>query len=285
LRVAITGSTGFLGSATTAVFRALGNDVISVRRGSGHAGAVDALGDADELVEQLAGTRALVLIGSADTREDDVAASDMLVAGNVAIPARLMAAAVKAGCPRVVLIGSSWQETRGDGYEPFDLYAATKEAAASVAEHYARHGVDVVQLQMFDTYGPRDVRKKILNLLLDAAVTGQELGMSPGDQHLHLVHVDDAAAAVVLAATGERDDPGGSVVRYRVDSDGSVSLREVVDILVSLGANLHVRFGARHYRDGEIMRPTSRYPRLPGWRPTHSLVDGLRQCLAARRET
>lgn len=280
----MTGCTGFLGSATATAFRSLGYGVIPVRRGSSDSGAIDALADGEELVERLAGMSALVLIGAADTRGDDVVAADLLVAGNIALPARLMAAAAKAGCPRVVLVGSSWQEMRGGGYEPFDLYAATKEAAATIAEHYARHGVDVIQLQMFDTYGPRDVRRKILTLLLDAAVTGQELQMSPGEQRLHLVHVDDAAAAVVLAATCEQGERRESVTRYRVDSDHSTSLREVVDILVGLGAHLQVRFGARSYRDDEIMRPSSRYARLPGWRPTHSLVDGLDECLAARRE-
>ena len=58
----------------------------------------------------------------------------------------------------------------------------------------------VVTLKFFDTYGPADRRPKLLNLLLAAAATQVPLAVSPGQQMIDLVHVDDAVGACLAVA-------------------------------------------------------------------------------------
>jgi nucleoside-diphosphate-sugar epimerase len=119
-----------------------------------------------------------------------------------------------------------------------------------------------------------------LRLLLDALRTGETLGMSPGGQVIDLVHVDDICRAFSHAGAKlmTRVKPGSSV--YAVSGGQRMSVRDVVATLErAAGKTMSVEFGARPYREREVMMPWSG-PSLPGWKPKIALLDGFRRLLA-----
>jgi nucleoside-diphosphate-sugar epimerase len=136
-------------------------------------------------------------------------------------------------------------------------------------------------LLVYETFGPDDTRGKILDRLIAAAISGTPLDLSPGEQAIDLVHVDDVVSAIMLVAEGlvaGTLPPGG---RFALSSGTAITLRELAGrIEASLGRPVPARWGALSYRPGEIMRPWRGGAALPGWRPGHSL-DGF---LAAARE-
>lgn len=280
--VGVTGATGFLGRRVVARLSASGHTVLRLHRDGAETDGLSVHAPSSDLRAGLADVDALVIVGAADTRSDDPDAVESLVHGNVVVPGRLMAAALGGRCRRVILVGTSWQASSGAGYDPFDLYAASKEAAAVIATHYAKRGMSVAQVQLFDTYGPSDPRRKILTLLLRAGLTGETLQMSPGHQRLRLAHIEDVARALLLALENLAGAAPG-VQRYVVDPGEAVALRELVAMLDRLGLPINVEFGARPYRDGEIMDPASSLPLVPGWSTEWSLEQGMAQCIAAAR--
>jgi nucleoside-diphosphate-sugar epimerase len=123
-----------------------------------------------------------------------------LIQSNITFGTHLVEAAVVNGCFQFINTGTSWQHYENEDYNPVNLYAATKQAFEDILKYYVEaHGVKVITLKLFDTYGPDDPRPKLMNLLKRAAETGETLEMSPGEQLIDLVHVDDVVEAFCTA--------------------------------------------------------------------------------------
>jgi len=180
------------------------------------------------------------------------------------------------GARDLVNTDTSWQHYENQQYSPVNLYAATKQAFEDLLQYYLEAcGLRVVTLNLFDTYGPDDPRPKLMNLLKRVAREQQPLAMSPGEQWIDLVHVDDGVRAYEVAAG--RLLKGGVMghERYAVSSGNPVQLRELVrQVERILGRNLPITWGGRPYRSREVMQPYAGRS-LPGWMPQTKLGSGL----------
>ena len=201
-----------------------------------------------------------------------------LIRNNVEFGAQLLEAVASAGCRRLADAGTSWQHFGGADYDPVCLYAATKQAFADVLAYWvAARGFAATSLQLTDTYGPGDGRAKLIPMLLKAAREGRRVALSPGEQRLDLVHVDDVAEAFVIAGRRllEGLPPSGHREVYAVSSGHPMRLRDVVELLrAATGLPIDVEWGARSYRPREVMEPWNG-PTLPGWSPHIALREGL----------
>ena len=206
----------------------------------------------------------------------DVEQVEPLVRSNVLFGTQIAEAVAKFGPKRLVNTGTSWQHFEGAGYSPVCLYAATKQAFEDLLTYYVEAcGLRVVTLKLYDTYGPGDVRPKLLSLLRKAAQTATKLQMSAGEQLIDLVYVDDIVEAFLLAAQRLLDDQVKSSEDYAVGSGEARTLREVVEIYQRItGYKIDVEWGARPYRPREVMVPWTG-PTLPGWRCSTSLEEGI----------
>ena len=207
---------------------------------------------------------------AAHESEDVVA----LVTSNILFGTELLEAMAKNEVRRFVHAGTSWQHYRGAHYSPVNLYAATKEAFEMMMRYYEETaGLHAVTLKLFDTYGEGDTRRKILALLQEAAATGKELALSPGEQKLDLVHVDDVAEAFRLAAEYLAADRADIRGEFAVSAGKALTLREIAARVEELlGKKIPVRWGARPYREREVMEPWSTGRLLPGWQRRHKEI-------------
>ncbi|MCE1236229.1 MAG: NAD(P)-dependent oxidoreductase [Hyphomicrobiales bacterium] len=282
----VSGATGFIGAHLVRRLLGLGRRMVAVTRGTSdvaalRAAGVDVLvdpGDAAGLAAAVAEVRPATVfhLAAKFVALHAVGDVDALVASNLGFATRLVEAAVGAGCRRIVAAGTSWQVAANGEERPNSLYAATKAAFETILTHYAEaDGAKVVTLRLYDTYGPGDVRRKLLPLLLSALSSGERLGLSPGEQRLDLVHVDDVVEAFLVAERRTAAGEAGRVERFAVRSGRAVSVRELVAILETVsGRAMPVTFGERPYRVGEVMAPAPGEI-LPGWRARIELEDGL----------
>lgn len=205
-----------------------------------------------------------------------------LIRSNLLFGTQLLEAMARSPVKRLINTGTFWQHLDGtDAYHPVSLYAATKQAFEAIAAYYAEaHALEIVHLKLAATYGPGDPRPKLFTLLAHHAKSGVPLAMSPGQQHMNLLHVDDAVAAFLRADELLRTDPGMVAGRsFSVDPDAMPSLQEVVETYCQVvGTAVNVEWAARPYRDREVHHPW-RGERLPGWQPTYGLERGIRRML------
>lgn len=205
-----------------------------------------------------------------------------LVQSNVLFGVVLLEAMRLEGSARLVNTGTSWQHFEGRPYGPTNLYAATKQAFEAIIDYYVDAcALSAITLELFDTYGPADTRRKFLSLLLDAVKTQTPLAASPGDQQIDLVHVDDVANAYETAARLVADAASrGTHRRFAVSSGAPLTLRSLAEeVGRAAGSTVPVIWGGRPYRAREVMQSRSTNAVLPGWAPRISLQEGIRSLL------
>ena len=204
-----------------------------------------------------------------------------LIKSNVILSTQLVEGMSVNDVGLLINVGTSWQHYAGAGYNPVNLYAATKQAFRSVLSFYLETSdLRVINLELFDTYGPNDRRDKLFNLLNRLRVTGDTISMSPGYQYLDPIYIDDVCDAFLIALKRLNS---GQVKRseiYSVCSEESIQLRELVKIYENVSnTKLNVEWGGRPYRAREVMQPWSDGATLPGWSPKVSIEDGIRMLL------
>lgn len=275
-RVVVTGATGFVGRHLVPVLEARGCEVTLLTRDVVNAGpraVVDLVSAAaPDAVVHLA-THFL-----SGHQPEDIPA---LVRSNVEAGA-LVAEAAAAAQARLVSIGSAWQHVGGRAYDPVSLYAATKQALVPILEYYtAVEGLEVRTVTLFDTYGPGDLRPKLVPSLLRAARDGTVLEMSDGHQLIDLTYVDDVVRGIADVAL-TADGPMESVLRtWR-----PVSIRELVRTAEdAIGRPIPVAWDRRPVRPRE-MRTDWVFGSSPtGWEAEVGLTDGLRRTWTALLES
>lgn len=215
----------------------------------------------------------------AEHRPDDV---ERLIKSNLLFSTQLTEAMVQAGVWQLVNTGTSWQHFEGRTYSPVNLYAATKQAFEAILAYYVEASpLRAITLKLYDTYGPGDRRQKLFHLLRQVAERQEPLVMSPGEQLIDLVHVDDVLHAFVLAADLLRKGMVAEHDTFAVSSGTPLRLRDLVELYGKLlGHDLPIVWGGRPYRNREVMTPWHTGTVLPGWKPQITLEAGLREFIA-----
>ena len=207
---------------------------------------------------------------------------DELLDANIRFGTLLAETMVNAGCHRLLTIGSYWQNFHTLDYRPVNLYAATKQALIDILQYYCdASGLRVVELKLFDNYGPDDDRGKLLSQLMELSQNGGEIGVTPGEQELNLLHIKDVAAGI-YHALDYIDQADAGVESFYLADDTNYTLQQVVALIQQhAGQQFTVNFGERSYREREVMTIPQGIRRLPDWHPERTLEQGLQELLQA----
>jgi nucleoside-diphosphate-sugar epimerase len=215
--------------------------------------------------------------------------ADAMIDANITFPIRILEACREMKFLRFLNFGTFYSHANGGLDRPASFYAATKRSFESFLNFYTeREGWKAITLKIYDTYGPGDTRAKLVPKWVEILRTGEVMKLSPGDQQLSFVHVDDINSAVARSVEilgDDRFEHGHRIYQLPANEDPKKfpTLKEVADFFsIAAGRPLPVNFGALPYRDVEIMNPSMEFPILPGWTPKVDLVNGFREILSNR---
>jgi nucleoside-diphosphate-sugar epimerase len=212
-----------------------------------------------------------------------------LIDSNLKFPTQLLEAMAINNIQYFINTGTSWEYYNSNEYNPVCLYSATKHAFESIIEYYVQvHELRAITLKLFDTYGVGDPRKKIISLLNRVANSDESFAMSPGQQEIDLVYIDDVIDMYLLVASEiVKMEPQQKY--YDVTSGNPITLKELVARFENtLGKKLNIKWGKLPYRDREVMQSQRKMNLFPGWQPKTSLNNGLKEvvdsCLGKKKD-
>ena len=284
----VTGATGFLGQHLARVLLLQGDEVTIVHRSSSahnpildemkERGATIALyenlDEMDTLVRRARPDRVFHL-ATLYMREHGPTDIEKLVEANVTFGARLLESVVGLNC--VVVSTMSYFQFRNGEPSSFSLYSATKQAFLDIANYYLLvKGLDVLNVILFDTFGPCDTRDKLIPRLLDAAAEGSRIDMGTSAQLLNLLYVDDVVAGLVAAAAPE----SGALVSLRSTEETTVA--ELVRTVERAGDRTIQKSYNEDQRPNPLVREAGVWPSPDGWVPQVPLRDGIERSWAWR---
>lgn len=291
MKIVITGATGFIGSHITSRLLEEGYEVCAlVRAGYKPLKALEASGEGrlsyliyDGTLEcllrgfRLHKPEMVIHLAAYYTGSHTPENLDRLIDSNIRLSAHLLEAMKQNGVFKLINTSTTWQHYHDEAYNPVCLYAATKQCVEDFIKYYSEaEGLSAVTLTIYDSYGYRDSRSKIISLLDQCRRSGSPLSMSAGEQQLDLIYIDDIVDAYLNAVWKLTNHIGKLYAKYYLCSGHPVSLREVIKIYEKVyGVTLCVELGKRPYKEREVMKAYEGGERLPGWLPKYNLHSGL----------
>jgi nucleoside-diphosphate-sugar epimerase len=204
-----------------------------------------------------------------------------LVEANIAFGTRLLEAAKKTGASKIINTGSHFQYFESDKPCPVNFYAQTKQAFAdSLSEYGKEQGFQFVNLIIFESYGPRDWRKKLIQAIAKNQRSGGTMPIVASDPVMDFAHIDDIIEAYIHAAClleSRPEDVSGN--SYALTGGERQPISELIKIFEEVGSKL-IATEKKEDPPGvkRILNPWNG-PMLPGWQPKVSLRDGIRRFL------
>ncbi len=176
-----------------------------------------------------------------------------LIQSNIIFGTQVLEAMRSCGIGRFLNFGTRWQHLYQEREHASNLYAATKNAFQDILAYYHhQHGILYTTLELCDTFGKGDPREKIVELMVQACTLKSDLALSPGEQVLDILSIDDLVSYVV-----EGLDKGEFFHNEVIALSGDeVSLRDLgmmIETIFSVSG--YLRWGKRPYRVNEVMSP------------------------------
>ncbi|KRF18686.1 NAD-dependent epimerase/dehydratase family protein [Paenibacillus sp. Soil787] len=285
----VTGATGFIGSNVVRLLAADGwnvhvivrnaskltllkevSEYVSIHR---HDGSTEQL---FEIIKQAAPDIVfhLAAFASVTHRPEDTVS---MLQSNIVFSTQLVEAMLANHLYSLINTGTFSQHWDNKAYSPSSLYDATKQAFRDILTFYTETTpLKVITLELYDNYGPGDPRSKIMTLLKRSAADGKPLVMSPGEQLVDIVYIDDVVDAYITAAKRLLTIQTVKDEVFAISSGHPIRLRDLVQVFEQVaGCRLQIEWGGRPYRKREIMIPWNQGEILPNWTAKVSLEEGI----------
>ncbi|MEZ4909315.1 MAG: NAD(P)-dependent oxidoreductase [Saprospiraceae bacterium] len=162
---------------------------------------------------------------------------------------------------------------------PSNFYAATKLAFRTILDYFSKTmNFQLFQVNVYFVYGEKGARKKVIDYLLDGKEAEVPIKMSPGEQCLDFIHINDVVAffSKLLLNLEKSED---NYTQFFVGSGKSHTIKEVAKVIEKIiHQKLNLEWGGIPYRKEEIMlstAPQKNNPKFLNWKPVIELEEGL----------
>ncbi len=206
-----------------------------------------------------------------------------LISSNIKFGTELLEACKVSDVKWFINTGTFWQNYENEDYNPVNLYAATKEAFESVAKYYTQtSNLIFTTIKLNDTFGANDTRNKVFNLWNKIAKSGETLEMSAGEQIIDISYIEDVVFAyeVLIAHLSSNQKEDFKNKEFVITNNEKMSLKELSKVFEeATNTKLNIEWGARPYREREVMHPYSNGIKVPNWNQKYTLKEAIKKTI------
>ncbi|MEM3713879.1 MAG: NAD(P)-dependent oxidoreductase [Nitrososphaeria archaeon] len=213
---------------------------------------------------------------------DDI---DEMLGTNVIFPTKILDSMIKNNVQFFINTGTFTEYsvdqndlTTQSQITPANLYSATKVSFEDILKFYvSNYNLKAVTLKLFAPYGYKDNRKKLIPYLINCALSGKIAETSPGDQIWDFIYVKDVADAY-MKSINYLMNSHQNYSTFNIGSGESHSIKEIAEIISSLGKKLQVNWGAISYDESEIFyvkADITSSRNILKWWPKYNIKEGI----------
>ena len=163
--------------------------------------------------------------------------------------------------------------------DPISLYSCAKVASTYFLQTlYKTERFPAVILRPFLVYGPGQGEGRFIPQIIKGCLNNQKFPTSKGEQLRDFCFIDDFVQAVFSALSN--NNAYGEVIN--IASGKPVSVKKLIDIIVSAIGSGQPQFGQIAYRNGENMSlygNITKAKEILDWKPSVSLEQGLEETI------
>lgn len=214
-----------------------------------------------------------------------------IIESNITFGVRLLDILKGSDSLRLFVNTGSFAEYRNGvktGFKDAYLYTATKSAFRHFVDYYADLiGYKYITAVPYSVYGGNDTAKKLMDYMIESINAEKPVKMSPGEQVLDFVHVDDIVEFFISVTDNLdkiKDIPQGET--FHLGTGTGTQVRQLASIISkSVGKPLNIEWGGLDYRPLDVMyavAPTSNNEYI-GWKAKISLQQGIDELIKKHR--
>ncbi len=289
MRILLTGATGFIGSHVARALVREGHEVHAVVREQSNLERIEDLTSSLHLIKGDVLNPSFVLQPATfdlglhlawyvepgkylhqPQKEDWIAAS-----------LRLANTLREGGCRRFVGTGTSFEyapsglpQRESSPTKPTTAYG---QAKLELFEALRSIDIELAWVRPFYLYGPDEGPRRLVPVVINSLLRGQEIKLVPGERVRDYLHIEDVASAICAVASSRLT---GAV---NIASGVPVTVREIA---LKIGEALNrvdlLKIGALPYAATEpiyLLADNTKLREGTGWKPRYALEEGLRQTI------
>ncbi len=302
-RVAVTGSTGFIGMHLLRGLHAAGAEIVAIAAANKHIERLDGLPfpveqviveDTCNIGDAIRRAKAeyVIHLSAFVSTERSLHALDETLRQNFLPTISLLAAAAEVQVARVVLLGSC--EEYSQKTTPFDAalatdpsspYGASKAAATAYARMFSNSfRLPTVVLRPSVVYGPGQSDRMLISQVMKAMSKNCKVEVTRGEQTRDFIYVEDVVKAIIRSLTV----PSAEGDVWNVGSGEVVTVRDCLERIERItGRTGLIEYGKRSYSESEIfqyeLKVQATYAAFD-WKPSVTLDTGLQKTWESFRD-
>jgi UDP-glucose 4-epimerase len=302
-RVAVTGSTGFIGMHLLRGLHAAGAEIVAIAAADKHIERLEGLpfpveqiivDDICNLGNAIRQAKAeyVIHLSAFVSTERSLHALDETLRQNLLPTISLLAAAAEVEAARVVLLGSCEEYSQktapfdtGLATDPSSPYGASKAAATAYARMFTNSfRLSTVVLRPSVVYGPGQSDRMLISQVMKAMSKNRSVEVTRGEQTRDFIFVEDVVQAIIRSLTV----PSAEGDVWNVGSGEVVTVRNCLERIERItGRTGLIEYGKRSYSENEIfqyeLKVRGTYAAFD-WKPSVTLDEGLHKTWESFRD-
>tara|TARA_B110000971_G_C20035766_1_gene514071 strand:- start:2943 stop:3806 length:864 start_codon:yes stop_codon:yes gene_type:complete len=170
-------------------------------------------------------------------------------------------------------INTTHTSVNGNTYDPKDFYSASKKSYENILFWYSKkYNFKVINLHLSDTYGEKDKRDKILDLLLKSAKKNLNLTINHPNQEINYTHVDDVCDGIISLLKNKSKKIWIDCHLFSKETLTLIKLKEKIEKV--LNKKTKIRFNNINEKSTDL-RFKPKYRLIKNWIQKITLKDGI----------